>query len=199
MYKVKLNEKEYFLPANWSEVTFKQLLDLKKIKFDSNEGNIMATTHHLSVLMGMDKKEIGKLSSADFKKLAETTKWIHSFDIQPEVKHEFEFDGVKYKLITKFDSMTVGEIASIEQLSIDGVEDNLDKIMAILIREVDADGNILVFDANTIDSRAEILKNKMTIPVVHGISNFFLSGNVTSTPITMDSSEQSNGIQIEEM
>lgn len=198
MYKIILKEKEYFMPQNWSEVTFAKLLKLKELKFNQTDGNILSTSLTIGALMEIDHKEIMKLHSNDFISLANATKWVHTFDVEPKFQREFEFDGVKYMLVPDFNDITMGEAASIEQFSIEGVEKNTDKILAILIREVGIDGNIVEFDASTLAKRTEILKNNLTIPLVHGISTFFLDGRKTSSPITADSSVGMK-IQIQEM
>jgi hypothetical protein len=196
MYKIKLKNEEYLLPASWSEVTFAQLLALKKVKFQEGDGSVLSLALTIGAIMGCDHKELMKLPSADFVKLANLTKWVHTFDIKPEFKNEFEFDGVKYKLTPDFANLTAGEMASIEQYLIMGEEENTDKILSVLIREVDADGKLTEFDSNTVDSRADVLKKNLTIPLVNGISNFFLSGKLTSTETTQVYSEE---IQIQDM
>ena len=199
MIKIKMNEQEYFLPSNWDEVTFEQLLKLKKVNFETVKGNILSTSLAISALTGIDNKAIMKLPANDFAKLAEKTKWLHDFKVNAVFRNEFEFDGVKYKLTQDFKTLTAGEVASIEQYALENVEANLDKILAILIREVDEAGNLVEFDSNTVESRAEIFKKKMTIGEVNAISNFFLDGKEVSMQITVDSSEQSSGIQMEEI
>lgn len=199
MYKIKLKEKEYLLPQNWDEVTFDQMLELKKLNLDAVHGNILATSLAISALMGCDKKLIMNLASSDFVKLAEATKWINSFDITPKFEKEFEFNGVKYMLIPDFTSLTIGEMASIEQYSIENVEANTDKILAILIREVGIDGNIVEFNADTVDSRASILRKNLKIGTVHAISAFFLDGREVFTQTIADSSEENQGIQMTQM
>ena len=193
MYKVKLEDKEYFLPANWNEVTFDKLLKLKLVNFESSAGNILTTSMALGVLMECDYKIIMKLDADDFIKLANAVKWVYKFDVQPEFKNEFEIDGVKYKLVPNFNKLTMGEMASIEQMIMEDAEKNLDKILAILIREVDENGNITEFKAETLDARADVFRHKLTLPQVHGISSFFLDGRNKHTPDIADYSNQNPG------
>jgi hypothetical protein len=176
MNKVILPSGEYLLPESWQEVTFDQLIKLREIKFSDSQGNILATALAISCLMGCKSSEILSLDSEAFIILSESIKWVHTFNVQHEFKKEFEFDGVKYKLVENFNNLSIGEAASIEQYVMEDSEKNIDKILAVLIREENQDGSVSQFDASTLDSRALVLRQKLTIPQVHALSAFFLDG-----------------------
>lgn len=189
MYKVILNEGEYKLPSGWEEVTFDQLIKLKKLNFETSNGNILATSMMAAALMNCDYKQIMKLNSEEFMGIAEATKWVYQFNIKEEFKNEFEFGGVKYRIIEDFNNLSIGEMASIEQYIMEDAEKNSDKILAIFIREVGEDDKVTEFNPDTLLARADVLRMNLTIPQIHGINSFFLGGGKGYIANMLDSSQ----------
>jgi hypothetical protein len=195
MYKVKLHSGEYTMPSCWDEVTFEQLLKLKEMNYESSMGNIFATSLMFASLIGCDYREISKLPKDSFIEMANACKWIMKFEVERKFNKEFEIDGVKYSIVPDFNNLNIGEMASVEQLSIEGVEKNLDKILAIVVREVGEDGEVVEFDASTLDARALVFRKKLTLPEVYGLSDFFLAGRETYLKNTQGSSTVESIIQ----
>lgn len=198
MYRVILHEGEYKLPSGWEEVTFDQLLKLKKMNFETSKGNILSTSMMAATLMNCDYKQLMKLNSDEFMGIAEATKWVYEFNIKEEFKNEFEFNGVKYAMVPDFNNLSIGEMASIEQLIMDDAEKHADKILSILIREV-VDGKVVEFDPDTMEARADVLRMNLTIPQIHGINSFFLGGGKGYIASTLDSSQKKSSITITKM
>lgn len=195
MIKVTTATGSYKLPTKWEEISFDSLQKIRSINLDQmGDSNILYMAELISTLMGCPRKEILSLSPEDFTKLSDRTKWVNSFDVTPTINFDFEFEGKQYGLVKDLAKLTIGEMASIEMFMMQGAEENADKIIAVIVREKDEQGNLTEFDADTLEARAKVLRMNMNIADVTGITNFFLAGEQTSTKTSADSS-----IQIEEM
>jgi hypothetical protein len=200
MLKITIPQGSYALPENWDEISLDLLIKLKAVDFsDSMDSNILYMATLISAMMGCNKKDILALDADSFKILVEKTLWVKEFNIKPTISFDFEFEGIKYGLMKDFDKISVGEQASIEMFMMKGADENVDKILAILIREVDENGNITPFDADTIDKRANVFRTHMKVSDVQGITAFFLDGGIESARTTVDSSVKVPMMQVEKM
>jgi hypothetical protein len=181
MLKIKLKPDEganaYFLPEGWDEISLEMLIKLKSIDFKNvPESNIYQMATIISTLMGCNIQEILDLDVDSYKILVDKTIWVKDYNVQPTVRARFELEGVKYVLLENFDKITIGEQASIEMFMMEDADKNIDKIIAVIVREEDENGNITPFNTNTLNKRAEVFRKNMKISDVEGISNFFLTG-----------------------
>jgi len=200
MIKVTLPTGSYKLPEDWSEVSFELLQKLRAIDLESlASSNILYMASIISTILGCKRKEILDLDSDSFVLLSEKVKWVKEFNINPTFKNEFEFEGKQYILTKNLDKLSIGEQASIEQYLMQGGEENADKIIAVVVREKDENGNIVPFDADTLEVRAEIFRKNMLVTDVQGLTNFIIAGEQTSTETTLGSSVQAPMITLEKM
>lgn len=189
MIKIHIEEKEYSIPSNWSEVNLDLLMkmnELNKIEFSTDIDRSLAV---ITTLTSIEKETLVELSIEDFKELASLFDWVSFLPEIGNPQRSFEINGVKYTHVD-YDTMTTGETISLEVLQ-KNAEENIPLIAAVLIRP-EVDGKIeKLKDMADIQKRGEILKEKLMVGLYWPIvQSFFVGAASSSLTNTQDSSDQ---------
>jgi hypothetical protein len=172
MYKIKLEEKEYEMPSGWDEVTLKNLMIINSIITKEYNSELKMIVDLISVLSGIEKEILLELDFTELNKF--DFNWLNK-SFNKKIVNEFTINDKKYKMIKDFKKLKFGEYVDLDYYMKD-LTNNLHYIVGILVREVDENGNILKYDNNTLEERANIFYENIKIEEVLGIVDFFQNG-----------------------
>lgn len=160
--QIKINKAgkktNYNLIKSWDDVTLDKWVKLitKKTKLKSKEAQ-----NTISVLSDIPKKIINELALGD---VAILLKRIADLQAKEDTKLNkvITINNVKYGFHPNLEELTLGEYADIETYLNNGMEDNIDKIMAVLYRpiteELDGKYSIEAYGKSDLRMRAEKFK-----------------------------------------
>lgn len=170
MIELQIGKKEITLPE---KLSVRQYQELRKVEsFDKNPIGF------ITAISGLDEDDVkyAKKKDMDFVFRFLVEKYLGEQD--RHLKTIIEHEGVEYGLMSDMTSLNFGGWVDLEFLSTDGVEKNMNKILALMyrpIKEKTSKGFILEeYDHDDMERRAEIF---MDIPVEYfwGVSNFFFN------------------------
>lgn len=191
MIKIQIDEKEFHLPSNWSEVSLDCLMKLNKLQKKNFNSSIEQTTTLLVAITDMPEDVILSLPIPDFKELSDMLQWASKMPSEDKVQSIITIDGVDYSHID-IQTMSAGEFISLEvfQNGADA-EENIHYIASILIRPV-VDGKIeKLKDMLDIQKRADLFKEKLMVGIYWPIvQSFFVGAASSSSTSTLGSSDQ---------
>jgi hypothetical protein len=197
MKALKINNKTFNVPEGWSEVTFRNFIDLTLIKEDKYESDIDKYINSMSVLTDDPDAFIISVNDMDINDFTTVKDFFEWTNYQPEIqgaKEIIEIDGEKYTMKKEMNQLTMGEIVSLEMLLKNNTQNLLPLEIAfgVLFRKINPETNeIEKFNANSVNHLIRELSPKVGLLDVYGVLTFFLSGNITSTSIpTKDSSQE---------
>tara|TARA_R110000787_G_scaffold181841_1_gene293856 strand:+ start:168 stop:812 length:645 start_codon:yes stop_codon:yes gene_type:complete len=160
--QIKINKegkkKNYNLIKSWNDVTLDKWVKLitKKNKLKAKEAQ-----NTISVLSDIPKKLINELAIGD---VAILLKRISDLQAKENTKLNkiITINDIKYGFHPNLEELTLGEYADIETYLNNGLEDNIDKIMAVLYRpiteEVEGKYSIEAYGKSDLRMRAEKFK-----------------------------------------
>jgi hypothetical protein len=160
--QIKINKegkkKNYNLIKSWNDVTLDKWVKLitKKNKLKAKEAQ-----NTISVLSDIPKKLINELAIGD---VAILLKRISDLQAKENTKLNkiITINNIKYGFHPNLEELTLGEYADIETYLNNGMEDNIDKIMAVLYRpiteEVEGKYSIEAYGKSDLRMRAEKFK-----------------------------------------
>ena len=177
MIKLQIEDQLYDFPSSWEEVTLGQFMQLSMI--NDTENQIERVIKLINALSDISEYVIERISLSDLSKI--DLSWIDK-EVPSVPMSRFTFEGKEYGAM-EFTKLTLGEFSDLEHFIKENYLGNVHRVMAILIRPI-VDGKIEKYDADSLEERATILKNNMTIPHVNGLSAFFLNGAEVSSEFT---------------
>ena len=160
--QIKINKEgkktNYNLIKSWNDVTLDKWVKLitKKNKLKAKEAQ-----NTISVLSDIPKKLINELAIGD---VAILLKRISDLQAKENTKLNkiITINDIKYGFHPNLEELTLGEYADIETYLNNGLEDNIDKIMAVLYRpiteEVEGKYSIEAYGKSDLRMRAEKFK-----------------------------------------
>ena len=160
--QIKINKegkkKNYNLIKSWNDVTLDKWVKLitKKNTLKAKEAQ-----NTISVLSDIPKKLINELAIGD---VAILLKRISDLQAKENTKLNkiITINDIKYGFHPNLEELTLGEYADIETYLNNGMEDNIDKIMAVLYRpiteEVEGKYSIEAYGKSDLRMRAEKFK-----------------------------------------
>ena len=160
--QIKINKegkkKNYNLIKSWNDVTLDKWVKLitKKNKLKAKEAQ-----NTISDLSDIPKKLINELAIGD---VAILLKRISDLQAKENTKLNkiITINDIKYGFHPNLEELTLGEYADIETYLNNGMEDNIDKIMAVLYRpiteEVEGKYSIEAYGKSDLRMRAEKFK-----------------------------------------
>lgn len=178
--------KEFMIPENWDEVTvgqFTQLFDINREALNQYEISVKM----INIFSDIPEDLIFMMPVADFEKIAQVLEFTLT-DIQGDLADSIELEGETYFLKKDFESLTMGEVISIETL-INSADGNLfkvmDKLLCLFLRKKKENGKLETFKTDFME-RADLFK-KAPIGKIYNIFSFFSDG-VSSSGTSMKES-----------
>jgi len=179
--KININKdgekKSYKVIDSWEDVnleTWAALVAASKGAKGNKAAEAIANISHLS---DIPQKLLKQLSLSDVSKLMEKLADIQS-RANTELVNKITIDGKKYGFMPDLSEITLGEYADLENCISDGIENSLNRIMAILYRPIiSTKGNyytIESYDVTTKKIREQIFKD-MPAATVQSALLFFWS------------------------
>jgi hypothetical protein len=186
MIKLKIDEEEYILADTWEEVTFGQYIDILVIN-DNKFNDLIKSIKIIAALSDNPaslEKALNKVTLDELSELTAIIGWISSDFTEVANKSEksdkFLIDGKEYVIKKNYNKLTIGEMASLEELMKTGLYNNQELAIAILLREV-VNGVEKEFNDEDFYYVLTDLKNKIKIVEVYNYIMAFLNGEKTST------------------
>lgn len=176
MIKIQIEDELYDFPSSWEDVTLGQFMQLSMV--NDSDNSVERIIKLINALTEISEYVIERISISDLSKL--DLSWID--EETPAIPmSRFQFEGKEYGAV-EFTKLTLGEFSDLEHFIKENYLGNVHKVMAILIRPI-VDGKIEKYDSESLEERANILKNNMKIPHVNGLSAFFLNGAEVSSEV----------------
>lgn len=197
MINIKIRDELFHFPQNFSELTLGKFQRAMNITY---EDEIDSSIKIISVLADIPIDLLEQVDFVDFKKLIEICKFLNE-TVNDEPKMEIIIDNKKYGMFTEISKMTTGEFIDLDTLIKDPDEaiDHLHVIMAILYRPIDKKGKVEKYDSETVEERAKLFQEKMTVDCALAAMSFSMAVAQSSLGITEASlvqeqtKEESNG------
>ena len=161
---------EIRVPTSWEDVTVNQYQALTEIKRESYKSDLLHTLAIIQVLCNID--DTVNLPLYAVNEISPLISFLAD-EIKPKKKNEIEYLGKQYEWIDSFDSITVGEIISIElPIELEELTQVLsyDVVLAVMLREKG-----VKFDSDKFKENRELF-GRMPITDVLGNILFFLNG-----------------------
>jgi len=169
MIELKVGKKDITLPER---LTIRQYQKLREIDAASDPVGFVRAITDLEV----DEIKYANKKDMDFVFHFLVEKYLGGGDKRLQTK--IEVDGVEYGLMSQITTLNFGGWVDLEFLTTDGVEKNMNKIMALMYRPItkktDKGFEIEEYEHDTMLERAELF---MDLPVDYfwGVSNFFFN------------------------
>ena len=170
-------EIEISVPQSWDEINVIQFQRLQEVDKD-NYTELEYIIELVTILCDVNIEYIRGINLKNLNIISEQLKFLQT-PVSTEQKKVIEIDGVKYAWKSDFQSLTLGEMISIEHVI--KVEElsytaSYDVVMAVLMRKVKEDGTLEDFNAAEFTKNREIFSN-VSINDINGMLVFFLNGN----------------------
>ncbi len=170
MIELQIGKKEVVMP---DKLTIRQYQKVRQI--EALEKNPIK---FLAVMTDLDEEDIkyAKKKDMDFVYTFLVQRYLMEQD--KTLKPSFEHEGVEYGLMSDMTSLNFGGWVDLEFLTTDGVEKNMNKIMALMYRPITKKTNkgfeIEEYDHDDMEQRAEIF---LDLPSEYfwGVANFFFN------------------------
>lgn len=127
------------LPDNYSEVTVGQYMELWKM-YEKEDDAYNAQRRAIETLAGLEPNSLQNATWESIEQSSATLNWLISepdpFTLKMPLVRRFELKGQQYGFIPDMTRLTVGEYADLETMCSSGVFESMNKLCAILFREV---------------------------------------------------------------
>lgn len=118
------------LPKSWSDVSIGQFIELAKAK-ENCEDEIDMTVELLSIMSGVGRNEIAKLSLTDITKLTNALQFLHT-PLPDKIEQRVKVNGVDYYADLNVQKMSAGQYIDLKHWTKGtNVIENLHDIMAV--------------------------------------------------------------------
>jgi hypothetical protein len=157
------------VPTSWEDVTVNQYQLINTLDRSKFTSDLRYTIALIDLLCNIDSTEI---SLENFNEIGQCLGFLKD-EIKADKKESILIDKVRYNWIADFNSLSVGEMLSIEQIiDMEELSYNLsiDVVAAVLLRQKDE-----VFNSDLFHKRRELFGN-LPITELKGMVNFFSNG-----------------------
>lgn len=202
MRQFKIDDVEFSMTTEWSELTVKQYLQIAMVS-DNKESYFIEELFMMRLLEVLCNVEEGGLDDLPIETLPQLTDNIKMLTTKPiwsNVTH-FDLDGVIYVLVKDLNKLTTGEYISIK--TIEGKYKNdpmgmIGAMLSILVRpgsvEIDPETGkeifkVEKFSSKNMEFRSKLFLEKGKAVDLVGMIDFFLTGKDYSSINTQDSSQ----------
>ena len=201
MKEFRLNEKEWSMPSQWSDLTLEHYVNLATLEENKAE-YILGELYLLKVIEVLCGAESGELDELTIDMVTELSKEVGFLQEQPNWNNtkNIKINDIDYAFPTDLNKLTMGEYISIKTLQ-EGATSQaaaIPLILAIILRPAklvkdnESGKETWVqdkFDANNIEWRKDLFLKQPVFDLM-GPVTFFLNGSGISTPNTKDSMEK---------
>jgi hypothetical protein len=187
MLELNINDNIYELASEWSDITLRQFIDIMVLRKDEGNSELDTFIKTLAIFAGDPtlEDEILDLDTGTFKQIQTAFAWIGIEPKAPEKEYSiFEFEGKKFSMKRDYSQLTVGEAITVETLMKDKSFDlePLEISFAVLFREVDENGKLAEFNADTMFDMLNNYSKRIKLLDVYNVITFFLSKETISSP-----------------
>lgn len=201
MKKFKLNEKEYQMPTDWSELTLEHYVNLSVLEENKSQ-YILGELYLLKVIEVLCMADAGELDELTIDMVTELSNEVGFLQKEPTWSNTkmITIGDIDYVFPQDLNKLTMGEYISIKTLQENSTSQSLaiPYILSVILRpgklvkdEESGKENWIQdkFDANNIEYRKELFLRQPVFDLMGPIT-FFLSGSGISTPSIKDSMEK---------
>ena len=171
-----LDNKEYFVPQKWTQVSIESYQKLMQYVGDeSDEYTKAITTIHALTKAPIEVLE--KCKKSDIEKLSSAVSNLLNIKVNTTLNMLIEVDGVEYGFHPNLEEITFAEFVDLDNYLSDPWA-NMHRIMAVLYRPVikqNKKKKIEDYDSTKCMKTADIFKEALSVATVNGASNFFLT------------------------
>tara|TARA_Y100001938_G_C8040002_1_gene405636 strand:+ start:412 stop:1053 length:642 start_codon:yes stop_codon:yes gene_type:complete len=171
-----LNDKEYYIPQKWTEVSLSCYQKFMQIEKDTDKHTKALNT--ISCFTDAPFKTLEKCKKSDIDIVLKYVAKLLTKKVNTTLNYIIEVDGVEYGFNPNLKDMTMAEFVDLDNY-LNDIWKNMHKIMAILYRPVikrkNKKYNIEDYDSTKCLKVAEIFKDALSVATVNGASNFFLT------------------------
>tara|TARA_R100000458_G_C8271273_1_gene245978 strand:- start:452 stop:1099 length:648 start_codon:yes stop_codon:yes gene_type:complete len=171
----KNGTKEKYKIQNWNSLTLEKWAEMMAIK---NKSNVKEAIENIKVLSDIPRKLIEQLSIKDAAFILEKATEVQK---EGKLKDKITIHGVKYGFMPNLEAITLGEYADIEQYVANGLESNMNNIMAVLYRPIIEEKKdnytITAYDGDKVEVRAEVFKKMKAKDVNQALLFFWTLGS----------------------
>jgi len=168
---------EIEIPQSWDEISVTKFQELQEVKEKDFTSKVEYLIQILSIMADVDAMAISGINIGNLHHLVSQMEFLQT-PITIDKKDSVIIGKDEYKWKCDLNSLTLGEMVSIEQI-IDLEELNYtmayDVIMAVLLRKIKEDGTLEDFDADNFEKNRELF-SQVPITDVNGMLLFFLGG-----------------------
>ena len=172
-----LNEKDYYIPQKWTEVTlgsYQKFMDVTSDDLDEHTNNM----NGISALLGVPLEILEKCKKTDIDQISQAVTKLSSIKVNTTLNLIIEVNGKKFGFHPKLKDITFGEFVDLDNYLTKPLE-NLHYIMAVLYREVTFEKkgkySIVDYDSAKCVANADMFKDNLSIATVNGALGFFLN------------------------
>ena len=168
MIEIQVGKKEIEMPE---KLTIRQYQRMRQ-----KEGAEKDPIELIVALTGLQRNDVKYANRKDMDFVYRFLTQHYLTDQKTTLQTTFELEGVEYGLMADMTKLNFGGWVDLEFLTTDGVEKNMNKIMAIMyrpiIKETKNGYEIEEYDHDDMEDRAEIFLD-LPIELFWGVSNFF--------------------------
>ena len=186
MIKLTIDEQFFTLADSWNEVSFGQYIDILVIQ-ENKWSDLIKSIKIIAAISSNPielEKQLNKLTMDELGELTSMISWISTDFVQianeTPVKEKFLIEDKEYVIKKNYNKLTIGEMASLEELMKTGKYNNQELAIGILLREV-VNGKEKDFNDEDFFYVLEVLKYKINLVDVYKYITSFLNGEATST------------------
>lgn len=176
MVRLILEEKEYYLPESWDEVTYSMYKKFSLLEIE-NENYIEYIMMVISMITGIDIKYLNSLEKNSFNNIISAMSFLLDFERSNSIKNKFNIGDDSY-VVKDLKKLTMGEYISLEMLIKENALKNAGNIIYILFRKNDEE-----FDSSKMEENGKIIEDNLGVIDVLNMLDFFLFIGKTYTKI----------------
>ena len=170
-------KEKYFLPTKWSQVKLGQFMEVQRHSENEELGDVVRLCKIVSALTGMSIKDIQSMPLDNLTTLRVQITLLLEKKAKTKLKNIININGTQYGFHPNLSKLTLGEFVDLESYIKQGVNQNLDGIMAVLYRPIIAikGEKYDIEPYNPTEERKELFREHFTADNITGSSVFFLS------------------------
>lgn len=174
MKNIKIDNVEYQIPTQWSDVTVRRFENIVKIalKKDMYETQLEFGLRVISAVTDIPYNILLSVKPNQFKEIEDCISFSN-VEIEPKNTKEYIINGIKYIPIENYNSLTMGECIDAELIIKDSEQYNLlANLLPLLVRRANKN-KPEKFNPETYNDMKELFANNLKIEDVLHLKDFF--------------------------